>query len=222
MDSVITAIGNSIYFAQAVVAAWGAYCLVLVWLRIGQRSFQKGKEQDEFLTRVDERLRVGEGHELAAELSGDPRALSQLVLLGVQNRSQGLARVRQLMVDRFQQDFLTDLEHRLTWVNTAIKTEPMLGLHGTVLGMIGAFGKLATAENVKPEGLAQDISLALITTAVGLTIAIPLIIAVSGLTIRIAKMEDGISNGLSRFFDIFQATESIPDRLPVRRGAGLP
>lgn len=51
---------------------------------------------------------------------------------------------------------------------------PLLGLLGTVWGMIQAFGKLASAESLgKPELLASGISQALITTAAGLAIAIP-------------------------------------------------
>jgi biopolymer transport protein ExbB len=50
---------------------------------------------------------------------------------------------------------------------------PMLGLLGTVSGMIGAFQKIGAGGMGKPELLAADIGEALITTATGLTIAIP-------------------------------------------------
>lgn len=216
MDKVISLVGNSIYLAQALVAAWGAYCLILVWMRIGQRSFPNLNSQDEFLNQIQEKLHSGREQELVAELAADPRALSRLTLFGLQHRDYTPARMKQAMSDRLEQDFLVDLDHRLTWVNTAIKTEPMLGLHGTVLGMIGAFGKLATAENVKPEGLAQDISLALITTAVGLTIAIPLIIALSGMNIKISKMEDVVGSGISRLLEILPLGREPRTREPGR------
>ena len=56
--------------------------------------------------------------------------------------------------------------------------------------MMAAFDTLKTAENVKPDVLAGDISVALITTACGLAIAIPLLVAVAAVNIRIRKMED--------------------------------
>jgi biopolymer transport protein ExbB len=50
---------------------------------------------------------------------------------------------------------------------------PLLGLLGTVVGMVGAFSTLSKAGAAKPELLASDISLALITTVQGLIVAIP-------------------------------------------------
>ncbi|MBL9124486.1 MAG: MotA/TolQ/ExbB proton channel family protein, partial [Planctomycetaceae bacterium] len=94
-----------------------------------------------------------------------------------------------------------DLEYRLVWVATIIKTAPMLGLFGTVVGMMGAFAKLASSQKVEASNLANDISVALITTFDGLAIAIPLIICVSSVNVRMRKMEDLVGAGLTRFFD---------------------
>ena len=55
---------------------------------------------------------------------------------------------------------------------------PLLGLLGTVLGMIGAFNAIATADAMgRPELLAAGIGQALLTTAAGLSVAIPALIA---------------------------------------------
>jgi biopolymer transport protein ExbB len=70
---------------------------------------------------------------------------------------------------------------------------------------MGAFDTLATAESVKPELLAGDIRVALVTTASGLAIAIPLMILVATVNIRISKMEDLVGAGLPRFFEAFKA-----------------
>jgi biopolymer transport protein ExbB/TolQ len=112
--------------------------------------------------------------------------------------------VKELVVDRFQRDVLADLDYRMSWVNTVIKTAPMLGLLGTVVGMMGAFGKLAVAENVKPDQLAADISFALTTTAWGLSVAIPLVMCMASVNVQIRKMEDLVSLGLARFFEAFK------------------
>jgi len=92
----------------------------------------------------------------------------------------------------------------LSWVYTVIKSAPMLGLFGTVLGMMGAFSKLASRENVDPTMLADDISLALITTALGLAIAIPLVLATASINVRIRKLEDLVGSGLTRFLESFK------------------
>jgi biopolymer transport protein ExbB len=52
---------------------------------------------------------------------------------------------------------------------------PLLGLLGTVLGMVGAFEYLSRTAETNPEELAANISLALVTTLMGLTLAIPCI-----------------------------------------------
>lgn len=52
---------------------------------------------------------------------------------------------------------------------------PMVGLLGTVSGMIKAFGQLSSGENNKPDAFAESISEALVTTASGLVVALPAI-----------------------------------------------
>jgi biopolymer transport protein ExbB/TolQ len=201
-------VGYIIYTALLFIAIWGAYCVVVVWQRVAQKRFKSEPQQDDFLRSLDEPLEKGDFDSAAATSEDDPRAIPQLVTLAVLNRSLGFVKVRQIVEDRFQRDILTDLEHRLTWVNTVIKSAPMVGLFGTVTGMMGAFGKLAAAENVKPDMLAQDISLALITTACGLAIAIPLMIATAAVNIRIRKMEELTVAGLNHFLETLQAAMS--------------
>lgn len=74
-------------------------------------------------------------------------------------------------------DFLNGIEgNALRWIqymNVIATIAPMVGLLGTVSGMIGAFQTIATGGMGKPELLAGDIGEALITTATGLTIGIP-------------------------------------------------
>jgi len=204
ISSITGIVANIIYLVLALVALWGAFCVAMVWLRVGQKRFRNEADQNVFLAALDEPLAMGDFETAAGLIEGDQRAISQLVTLAIENRGVGYAQVRQLVVDRFQRDILADLEHRLTWVNTVIKAAPMVGLLGTVVGMMGAFGKLATTENVKPDMLANDISVALITTASGLAIAIPLVFCTASINVRIRKMEDLVAAGLAHFFDTFR------------------
>ena len=190
-----------IYIVLGLIALWGAFCVVMVWMRVARQRFRNEEEQSTFLAELQAPLASG-NYEAAADLcDGDPRALSQLALVAINNRELGYAKVKHLVMDRFQRDVLSDLEQRLSWVNTVIKSAPMVGLFGTVVGMMGAFGKLAAAANVSPDVLAQDISVALITTASGLAIAIPLVLVTASINIRIRKMEDLVGSGLSQVLD---------------------
>jgi biopolymer transport protein ExbB len=70
------------------------------------------------------------------------------------------------------------MEHKLSYVSLVGALGPMLGLLGTVAGMVGSFQVIATSATApKPSELATGISQALVTTLIGLYIAIPAIAA---------------------------------------------
>ena len=74
-----------------------------------------------------------------------------------------------------------------------------------MMGMMAAFAKLSDpTQEIKPDELAGDIQFALITTACGLAIAIPLVLCVASINVRIRKMEDLVSYGLNQFLEIFR------------------
>ena len=71
--------------------------------------------------------------------------------------------------------------------------------------MMAAFAKLAIPNaNVEVAKLAQDIQFALITTALGLTIAIPFVLCTAYINVQIKKMEDLVSYGVNQFLEIFE------------------
>lgn len=78
---------------------------------------------------------------------------------------------------------------------------PLLGLFGTVLGMIDAFAQLeAAGSQVDPSILSGGIWEALLTTAVGLAVAIPTVAAVNLFERRIERVEHDIDTGLAALF----------------------
>jgi len=194
--------GDLCYLFLAIVAVWGLYCVVVVWRRTNQLRFRSEAEYSEFLTSVESYLAAEDIQSAEQVVADDDRAAAQLTKLSIELRETDPAKLRHLLADRYQRDVSSDLEYRLSWVNTVIKTAPMLGLFGTVLGMMSAFGRLgANSGGVEAAGLAEDISLALITTAIGLAIAIPMSLAVASLNIRIRKLEEQVNFGLSRVVD---------------------
>ncbi|MFV1965226.1 MAG: MotA/TolQ/ExbB proton channel family protein [Pirellulaceae bacterium] len=209
MGTLTDIVGYIIYTALLSIALWGAFCCIMVWKRVAQKRFRNEDEQDAFLDDVSQPLSKGDFEGAAALCDEDARAIPQLAYLAILNRQMGFAKVRQLLQDRFQRDVLGDLENRLTWVHTVIKSAPMVGLFGTVVGMMGAFDKLASAESVDPAELAENISFALVTTASGLAIAIPLLIAVASINIRIRLMEELAAAGLNHFLDTYHAALNL-------------
>ncbi|MDZ4658034.1 MAG: MotA/TolQ/ExbB proton channel family protein [Bythopirellula sp.] len=201
MDTLISILNNSVYGVLAGLALWGAFCIIMVWRRVSQTRFANEDEQEEFLGELDQAIAM-QNYDAVAELcEGDRRALPQLALYAVNNRDMGYDKLRRRVAERFQQDVLSDIEHRLSWVATVTKSAPMIGLLGTVMGMMGAFANLSSGDKVDPVRMAEDIQFALITTAIGLSIAVPLILATANINIRIRKMEDLVGVGMSRLLD---------------------
>lgn len=198
-------VGLADYIALAAVALYGAYCCVLVWTRVGQKWFATEEMQDEFLDSIEPDLRAGNFAAVEEVCEGDQRAIPMLVSLGLMNRKIEFSKLKLLLVERFQRDILSDLDQNVSWVSTVIKTAPMLGLFGTVTGMIGAFATLASAASVEPTKLAKDINVALYTTAIGLSIAIPLVMALNALNLRIRHMQELVGTGMVRFLDALKA-----------------
>jgi biopolymer transport protein TolQ len=89
---------------------------------------------------------------------------------------------------------ITRLERNMSWLATIAGVSPFIGLFGTVWGIIDAFQQLSTAGSASLRAVAPGISEALITTAMGLFVAIPAYIFynVFGSSIKEfgARMED--------------------------------
>lgn len=212
IEGLTTIAGYIIYGVLVLIALWGAFCVVMVWSRVAQKRFRNEEAQLEFLAALEQPLERGDFDGAASICEGDPRAVPQLANLAIANRAIGFGKVRQLVVDRLQRDVMADLEYRVSWVNTVIKSAPMVGLLGTVIGMMGAFATLASAENVDATLLANDINVALRTTAAGLAIAIPLVVSMASINVRIRKMEDLAISGLTRILESFRAGLSARTR----------
>jgi biopolymer transport protein ExbB len=205
MEQLFYLIGVATYAAQAVVALWGGFCIVLAWRRVRRLQFRDETEQDEFLDELDQFLLMENVNGAMELCDGDRRALPQLALYAMENRELDPRRLKRELNEHFEGEVLSDLEHRLSWVGTVIKVAPMLGLFGTVIGMMGAFANLGSGTKVDPAQLAVDIFFALITTAIGLATAMPLLIASAAINMRIRRMETMISVGASRLLDLVKA-----------------
>ena len=104
---------------------------------------------------------------------------------------------------------VTTLERRLTWLATIAATSPFVGLFGTVMGIVDAFQGLGTAGAATLRAVAPSISEALITTAAGLFVAVPAVVAYNQFTARIRVFASAIDD-FSR--ELLNSMEEIPVR----------
>lgn len=102
--------------------------------------------------------------------------LGKLLAIGLANRN----RPRELMVERLEdggRHVVHELERFLNTLGTIAAVAPLLGLLGTVAGIIHAFNAITAGGLGDPRLLSGGIGEALITTAAGLSVAIPSLIA---------------------------------------------
>jgi biopolymer transport protein ExbB/TolQ len=98
------------------------------------------------------------------------------------------------------------LESRMGWLATAVSASPMLGLLGTVWGVLDAFGAMALSGAATLSAVAPGISGALLTTVVGLLVAIPSAIGYNVLTNRIRELAVQMDNFAQEFVAELQRT----------------
>lgn len=141
----------------------------------------------------------------------DDSFLGNVLSAGLEKLSVGYAQAIEAMQEVGEEENMK-CEHRLSYIALIGTISPMIGLFGTVHGMITSFRVLAVeGATPKPWELAEGISTALITTLLGLAIAIPAIAVYNIIRNRIDRLvlEVGIlSEGLmSRFENVGQQDE---------------
>jgi biopolymer transport protein ExbB/TolQ len=194
-------LGDACYGFLALNFLWGLYNVIVGFRRVKELRFGHHEEQAEYVAEVSQLLQAGRYNEIQELTSEDPRALPQLIELAVENRNLPYDQLRQVVTEVLQRDVMGDLEYRTNWIATTIKCGPLLGLFGTVLGMMAAFGRIGTGEKVQPSMIAAEISIALICTAMGLGTAIPFNFMLASLTTRIRAFQDALAAGLVRILD---------------------
>jgi biopolymer transport protein ExbB len=155
-----------------------------------------------FVSGLDELLAERKFKEAYELVKKEEAPIGRVLLAGLDRLNQGYDRSMEAMLGTADEHRMK-LDQSVSSVNVIAAVSPMLGLLGTVLGMIFAFQKIGLGTQIKPALLAQDIGLALVSTLEGLVIAIPAIVVYSYLRNRIAWLmgvvESTAESYLSRF-----------------------
>lgn len=156
-------IGITLWLALAALSVAGTHLIVDSFLKIKEsRIIPEG-----FADGVRGALETGDLEKAKTLCGEEPGALSNILLAGFAEQDEDAVTVAaELESEKLMQ--------RVNYLNTVGNLAPMLGLLGTVQGMIMAFATLGTeAGAAKNAMLATNISQALYTTAAGLIIAVP-------------------------------------------------
>lgn len=136
------------------------------------------------ITEVVESIRSDRDPGLAIEVcKRNPGVFSNVMRKGLELSGEQWEIIRDGVLDAGRQETAT-LERHLVWLQTIAQAAPLLGLLGTVLGMIKVFAAITISGLGDPQALSEGISEAMITTAVGLAIGIPTLIAFNLLTAK--------------------------------------
>lgn len=210
LTPILSFLGYAIYTAMGISFAYGVFCIIVLIRRVSQKSFPGREAAELFLDDVGEQLDAS-NFEGAIEICDSPelwaRAVPQLITVAIENRNKPIKKIRQMLADFYEREIVAEFDSRLAWVNTIIKSAPMLGLLGTVVGMIGAFRKIAGTTDVDASALAEDISFALLTTACGLATAIPLVVLSNVGNVRINKLQGSVDEVMGVVLDDLEAAQ---------------
>ena len=145
--------------------------------------------------------------------------LGQILAAGLASRNAG----REVMKERIEDSgrhVVHELERYLNPLGTIAAISPLLGLLGTVIGMIKVFAAIMASGVGNPGALAGGISEALITTAAGLSVAIPSLIAYRYLRGRIDGLVVQMEKETIKLVETLQAQSS--DTQPVNHETSEP
>ena len=168
-------------------------CSVLLLMFVFERAISLRKRRiipkhfvKLFLNELDEgQLKAEEALELCEE---NRSPISVVFAAAVKKWNRPAVEVEQAVLDAGER-VANGLRRYLRLFNGIATVSPLLGLLGTVLGMISAFNAIATSDAMgRPELLAAGIGQALLTTAGGLTVAIPAFIAYMYFTSRVDRL----------------------------------
>jgi biopolymer transport protein TolQ len=113
---------------------------------------------------------------------------------GIENIERAMRRAMRLQTTR--------LERALIFLATTASTAPFVGLFGTVWGIMDAFRGLAVTKTSSIQAVAPGIAEALIATAVGLSAAIPAVMAYNYFSRQIRVLAADMENFVAEFLNI--------------------
>ncbi len=102
--------------------------------------------------------------------------MSRVLMSGIVNYEKSEAELKEILEEAGRQE-VPGIRAWLPTLGTIASVAPLLGLLGTVVGMIEVFSTLSEETSVNPSMLAGGISKALLTTAIGMVIAMPTLAA---------------------------------------------
>ncbi|NCF98625.1 MAG: hypothetical protein GWP39_03830 [Planctomycetia bacterium] len=120
--------------------------------------------------------------------------LSSFLLRCIEGMGAQGGKVRKLEIEHAEYTERLAIENSIPVLSTFARTAPLMGLMGTVTGMIATFSAMMLSSGSDPKALSSGISIALLATNVGLVVSLPGIVALSVLSRRGRVLQEQIRN----------------------------
>jgi len=155
--------------------------------------------------KVQPLLTEGQFDDAREMTSADESTISQVLNMGLS--LQGTVRRREdieIAMEESMMEIVPRLEKRTPYVALASSIATLLGLLGTIMGLIQAFTAVANANPAeKADMLSASISVAMNTTAFGLMVAIPLLVVHAVLTSKTGDIVDSLEMATVKALNVF-------------------
>jgi biopolymer transport protein ExbB len=157
----------------------------------------------EILLRIEELLRDRKIPEATTLCKRYPSSMTRILLAAILNHDKTRQEIKEIIEDAGRHE-VPVLERYLPVLGTIATISTLLGLLGTITGMIKTFNVIAALGYGHPEALAGGISEALITTAAGLGVAIPTVVVYNYFTSKVDSLVIEMEKNSLRMLNILK------------------
>lgn len=178
--------------------------LIILWKFFSLTG--KASANRKLLKEVDGLIAQQRLDQALAECENSNAPAGKILAAGLVRYNEGAERVTQAIENAGAIE-VSKLESGLVWLATLANVAPLLGFLGTVIGMIQAFQAIEIAGEVEATLVAGGIKVALITTASGLAIAIPINIAHNYFVTRVDRIVIDMEESAQKMIDAVHAIE---------------
>ena len=216
-DSILSLVIDSGVTGLLFMGALGLFSLISVTVAMERlvTTRQGAVVPQEFIAGVQQVCRSQQStpEDLKPVCERDDSPAAKILAAGVERSGRPLPEVEKAMEDVAARE-MSALRSKVRPLSVTGSVAPLLGLLGTVVGMIIAFRTASQSGLGKGELLAQGIYMALITTAAGLTIAIPSLLAAAFFNGRIERYFRTIDETIAATFGCFARVEQAAAASP--------
>ncbi|HXH11071.1 MAG TPA: MotA/TolQ/ExbB proton channel family protein [Alphaproteobacteria bacterium] len=181
-------------------------CSVISLAIIVERSLSLRRQRIlryEILQRIEELLRDRKIPEATTLCKRYPSSMTRILLAAILNHDKTRPEIKEIIEDAGRHE-VPVLERYLSVLGTIASVATLLGLLGTITGMIKTFNVIAALGYGHPEALAGGISEALITTAAGLGVAIPTLVVYNYFTSKVDSLVIEMEKNSVRMLNILK------------------